>query len=149
MMAGSRSRGVSRHIIVDILGMILGWWCIPRTSRIETGPKQGLTLLQGRFPRLPRIWADGNYAGELMPWVFTFGRVGVGDCRRPKGVKLRAPTAPVDRGADLRLVGPLARLSKDYEALPAPRVKLHLSGDDPRSCCGGSPHPKQTFHTPS
>lgn len=32
----------------------------PAHIQDRDGAKQVLTLLQGRFPRLQRIWADGN-----------------------------------------------------------------------------------------
>ena len=55
--------------------MILAVVVHPAHIQDRDGAKQVLTLLQGRFPRLQRIWADGNYAGELIPWVFTFGEM--------------------------------------------------------------------------
>ena len=42
--------------------MILAVVVHPAHIQDRDGAKQVLTLLQGRFPRLQRIWADGNYA---------------------------------------------------------------------------------------
>jgi len=100
--------------------MILAVVVHPAHIQDRDGAKQGLTLLQGRFPRLPRIWADGNYAGELMPWVFTFGGWVLEIVRRPKGVKgfvLLPHRWIVER--TFAWLGRWRRLSKDYEALPA------------------------------
>ena len=33
------------------------------------GAKQVITKLQGAYPRLRLIWADGGYAGQLVAWV--------------------------------------------------------------------------------
>ena len=96
--------------------MILAVVVHPAHIQDRDGAKQVLTLLQGRFPRLQRIWADGNDAGELIPWVFTFGGWVLEIVRRPKGVKgfvLLPHRWIVER--TFAWLGRSRRLSKDYE----------------------------------
>jgi putative transposase len=82
-------KGRKRHIVVDTLGLLLVVVVHSADIQDRDGAKLVLRQLLGRFPRLPLIWADGSYTGEL-----------------------------VDLGLRLGWLGRNRRLSKDYEALP-------------------------------
>ena len=78
-----------------------------------------LARLQGRFPRLQKIWADGGYAGRLVKatqracgWVLEVVK------RRPeaKGFEVISHRWIVER--TFAWLGRYRRLSKDYEELP-------------------------------
>ena len=68
---GKHIRGRKRHIVVDVLGLLLVVIVHRRGSRIADGAKQVLTALVARLPGLQLIWADGGYAGKLVASVTT------------------------------------------------------------------------------
>jgi len=66
---GKNIKGKKRHIIVDILGMIIG---VIVTSANTSDPKGARELFDGikdSMPRLEHIWADGTYSGKLIDWT--------------------------------------------------------------------------------
>ena len=66
--AGKKIKGRKRHIVVDTLGLILA--LVVHSADIQD--RDGAKLAMARLPRmtrLERIWADGGYAGQLVPWV--------------------------------------------------------------------------------
>jgi putative transposase len=75
-----------------------------------------LGLLEGKFPRLKKIWADGGYAGQLVGWVAMTGGWILEIVKRtdklPKFVVL-----PKRRIVERTFgwLGRYRRLSKDYE----------------------------------
>ena len=66
---GKRTLGRKRHIVVDILGLLLVVMVHSAGIQDRNGAKQVLTKLISRFPGLKLIWADGGYAGKLVEWV--------------------------------------------------------------------------------
>ena len=68
---GKRIRGRKRHIVVDVLGLLLVVMVHSAGIQDRDGAKQFLTALVTRFPGLRVIWADGGYAGKLVTWVAT------------------------------------------------------------------------------
>jgi len=59
--AGKKIKGRKRHILVDVMGLLL--MVVVHTADIQDrdGAKKVLNKAQGRFPRLRLIWADGGY----------------------------------------------------------------------------------------
>jgi hypothetical protein len=41
----------------------------PANVQDRAGARLVLTPLIGQVPRLERLWADGGYAGQMVPWV--------------------------------------------------------------------------------
>ncbi len=136
---GRRSTGGRRgdHIVVDTLGLLLAVTVYAANIQDRDGAGLVLELLKGKFPRLKKIRADGGYAGQLVGWVGRRGdRMGSGDRqahRHPRRVCGGAQA--VDRGENLRLVGPL----------PSPQQGLRATHRVPR---GHDPHFHDQPHAP-
>ena len=91
----------------------------PADIQDRQGARLALVRLVGRFPRLRMIWADGAYAGKLIPWV-----------RKVCGWDLELVRRPPDQDTfevlphrwvverTFAWLGRYRRLSKDYEELP-------------------------------
>jgi len=83
------------------------------------GAKLLLERVQGRFPRLRLIWADGGYAGKLIDWVKTVFHwvLEIVKCNDDvKGFQVLPHRRVVER--TFGWPGRYRRLSKDYEGLP-------------------------------
>lgn len=67
--AGKKIKGVKRHVLVDVLGLLIG--IIVHSADIQDRDGALLLLLhvRGRLPRVKLIWGDGGYAGRLVKWV--------------------------------------------------------------------------------
>ena len=66
--AGKQICGRKRHILVDILGLLLLVVVTAANRQDRNGAQLLLAPLAKQFRRLPLIWADGAYAGELETW---------------------------------------------------------------------------------
>jgi putative transposase len=67
--AGKKVTGRKRHILVDVMGLLLGVYVGPADEQDRDG---AMTLLQRCvfwYGKLAKIWADGGYAGALVAWV--------------------------------------------------------------------------------
>jgi putative transposase len=67
--AGKNVKGRKRHIVVDTLGLLLAVVVHCAGIQDRDGAKPVFEKLCGAYPRLQLIWADGNYAGQLVVWV--------------------------------------------------------------------------------
>jgi putative transposase len=117
--AGKKVNGRKRHLLVDTLGLVL--MVIVHAANIQDrdGAKLLLERVQGRFPRLRLIWADGGYAGKLIDWVKTVFRWVLEIVKRSddvKGFQVLPHRWVVER--TFGWLGRYRRLSKDYEGLP-------------------------------
>jgi transposase len=68
--AGKKVTGRKRHILVDVMGLLLGVYVGPADEQERNG---AMTLLQRcvfwyGYGKLAKIWA-GGYAGTLVAWV--------------------------------------------------------------------------------
>jgi len=82
------------------------------------GAKLVLAKLQGRFPRLKLIWADGGYAGQLIDWTRKLGHWVLQIVKRSDkvtGFVVLPKRWIVER--TFAWLGRYRRLSKDYETL--------------------------------
>ena len=86
--AGKKVTGRKRHILVDVLGLLLGVYVGPADEQDRDGAKTLLQRCVGWYGKLAKIWADGGYAGALVAWVKAL---------RPRG---RLHLDIVQRGAD-------------------------------------------------
>lgn len=118
--AGKKIKGMKRHILVDTLGLLLKVMVLTAGQQDRDGARVILLKVQGCFPRLQKIWADGGYAGKLVDWVKAL-------CGWVLEIVKRSDTA---KGFEVvphrwiveRTFGWLnraRRLSKDYERLAA------------------------------
>lgn len=116
--AGKKVTGRKRHILVDVLGLVLAVVVHSAGIQDRDGAKLVLDRTRGRprFAKLKLVWADGGYAGALVDWVrSTFPRV-LEIVKRPadsKGFVLLPRRWVVER--TLAWLGRHRRLSKDYE----------------------------------
>jgi putative transposase len=121
--AGKKVAGRKRHLLVDVLGLLLVVVVHAASTQDRDGAKRVVAKLAHRFTRLRVIWADGGYAGALVAWLARF---------RPRhplrleivkradhscGFVVQPKRWIVER--TFAWLGFHRRLSKDYEALPA------------------------------
>ena len=66
---GKKVNGRKRHIITDVLGLIICVIVHSADIRDRDGAKLLLPCLFDRFSRFRLIWADGGYTGSLIGWV--------------------------------------------------------------------------------
>jgi putative transposase len=69
--AGKKVKGRKRHLLVDTMDLLLIVVVHAASIQDRDGAKLVLEQVPGHLTRLVRIWADGAYAGQLIPWVKT------------------------------------------------------------------------------
>lgn len=88
--AGKKMAGRKRHILVDVLGLLLGLYIGPADEQDRDGAKTLLGRVIYWYGRLTKIWADAGYAGTLVAWVKALrprGRLHLDIVRRPDDAK--------------------------------------------------------------
>lgn len=116
---GKRVRGRKRHLVVDVLGLVLVVMVHSAGLQDRQGAKAVLTALAAQFPGLQLIWADGGYAGKLVEWVSAVLRRSLCIVKRPRhtpGFRVLQWRWIVER--TFGWLNRSRRLSKDFEALP-------------------------------
>ena len=119
--SGKKINGRKRHILVDVLGLILSVVVHPANIQDRDGAKLVLEKITHAFSRLRLIWADGGYGGRLIEWVFKLrlrGKVTLENVKRTddiRGFKVLPKRWIVER--TFGWLGRWRRLSKDYEYL--------------------------------
>jgi putative transposase len=65
--AGKKVSGRKRHLLVDVLGLVIA--CVVHAADIqdEDGCEAVLDQAKARFPRLKKIWADSRYGCKQTP----------------------------------------------------------------------------------
>lgn len=117
--AGKKIKGRKRHIIVDCLGLILGVYIHPADIQDRDGAKDLLLKIQGLYPLLSVICADGGYAGKLIEWVEEKFGIKLEIIKRSdasKGFEILPWRWIVER--TLAWISRNRRMSKDFERLP-------------------------------
>src|SRR5208282_5086490 len=69
LLPAPKPKGRKRHIVVDVLGLILAVAVTGANVQDRDGGQLVLQGLKDRFPRPARVWADGVYAGRLVEWA--------------------------------------------------------------------------------
>lgn len=67
--AGKKIKGIKRHVIVDVLGLLIGIIVHSAAIQDRDGARLLLLRVKDRLPRVKLIWGDGGYAGTLIEWV--------------------------------------------------------------------------------
>jgi putative transposase len=118
--AGKKVMGRKRHILVDVLGLLLAVLVLPANIQDRDGGWFLLAAAHRVYPSIAKVWLDGAYAGEF-----------VRRARDELGVDAEVVKKPPDthtfqviprRWVVERTFGWFnreRRLSKDYERLPA------------------------------
>lgn len=120
--AGKLTFGRKRHILVDMLGLLLLVVVHSAGLQDRDGARRLLLPLANRFYQLRKIWADGSYAGaliELMKNLRTRNRLDLEIVKRSdnqKGFVVLPRRWVVER--TFAWLSFNRRLSKDYEYLP-------------------------------
>jgi len=113
-------KGRKRHLLVDVLGLVLMVIVHSAGVQEQDGAKRVLERVQTRHPRLQLIWADAGYNVQwLLAWVKSVRDWTLDIVKRPEGAKgfVLLPR----RWVVERTFGWFNRyraLSKDYEVLP-------------------------------
>ena len=116
-------KGRKRHILVDVLGLLLTVVVTSADVQDRDGARTLLHRLGHRFTRLRLIWADSAYTGYLATWLLRLRsrrRVRLDIIKRSdqaKGFVLLPKRWIVER--TFGWFGKYRRLSKDYEYLTA------------------------------
>ena len=66
--AGKKIKGVKRHVVVDVLGLLIGILVHAANLQDRDGAKILVLRVNDRLPRVKLVWADGGYRGELVQW---------------------------------------------------------------------------------
>lgn len=67
--AGKKIKGRKRHIVVDVLGLIIAVVVHSADVQDRDGAKLVMEKLRFKYSRLVKIFADGGYAGQLIDYV--------------------------------------------------------------------------------
>lgn len=119
--AGKKVTGRKRHLLVDVLGLLLAVYVHPANTQDRDGAKGLLPRAKAKgFARLQLIWADGGYSGlplaawvvVMTGWLLTIVERAAGQV----GFQVLPRRWVVER--TLAWLGRYRRLSKDYEVCP-------------------------------
>ena len=117
--AGKKITGRKRHILVDVMGMILAVVVHSAAIQDRDGAKLVFERIRNRFARLRLIWADGGYAGKLVDWTNANHGLKLEIVKRNddlKGFHVLPRRWVVER--TFGWLGRYRRMSKDYEFHP-------------------------------
>lgn len=117
--AGEKVRGRKRHLLVDVMGMVLAVVVHSAGIQDRDGAKLVLDRVRNRYAKLKLIWADGGYAGNLVGWTKESCGRELEIVKRNddlKGFHVLPRRGVVER--TFGWLGRYRRLSKDYEFHP-------------------------------
>jgi putative transposase len=121
-------KGRKRHLIVDVLGLVLETVVTPADVADRDMGWYLLDQMAGRFSRLVKLWADSSYAGALEEIAQIYGRELEIVKRAPEstGFVVQKRRWIVER--TLAWLGNYRQLSKEYVADPgSSEALIHLS----------------------
>lgn len=117
--AGKKIGGRKRHLLVDVMGLVLAVVVHSAAVQDRDGAKLVFERIRNRFARLELVWADGGYAGKLVTWVKEACRCDLEIVKRSddlKGFHVLPRRWVVER--TFGWLGRYRRMSKDYEFHP-------------------------------
>lgn len=117
--AGKKVKGRKRHILVDVLGLVLVVLVLAADIQDRDGGWKVLSAMHAAYPSITKVWADGAYAGELVRHSRDKMNVDVEIVKTPPGThtfKVLPRRWVVER--TFGWMNWERRLSKDYERLP-------------------------------
>jgi len=125
--AGKKINGTKRHIAVDTLGLLLVVIVTAASMQDSNGAASLLSILRERFSAIQMVWADGGYAGRLLPWAHKILRLTVTVVKRSddtKGFVVLPRRWVVER--TLAWLTRNRRLARDYERLSTTHEAMTL-----------------------
>jgi putative transposase len=117
--AGKKIKGRKRHILVDVLGLVLVVLVLAANVQDRDGGRLALAAMHAAYPTVTKVWADGAYAGNLIQHARDELNVDMEVVRTPSGTHTFQVLPR--RWVVERTYGwwnRERRLSKDYERLP-------------------------------
>jgi putative transposase len=114
--AGKKVKGRKRHLLVDILGLVLVAWISSADVQDRDATAAVLPLAAEQFPTLQKIWADGAYEGPRVEQIAQQTGIEVEVVKRSdkdKGFVVQPKRWIVER--TLAWLSRERRLAKDYE----------------------------------
>ncbi|MFD7225511.1 IS5 family transposase [Streptomyces sp. NPDC059892] len=124
---GKKVTGRKRHIVVDVLGLLLAVVVTAADVQDRAAAQPLLERALARFHRLVLVWADSGYTGMLVDWARDTLRLRLEIVRRNDGVPgfMVLPRRwCVER--TLSWLMRTRRLVRDYEKLPAVHEQMVL-----------------------
>lgn len=112
-------KGRKRHILVDTDGRILKVFVSAADQNDRHGARRLLADCKGDYPRLTKIWADGQYTGWLIDWAAETLGIRLEVVLRSddvSGFEILPRRWVVER--TFAWLGRYKRLAKDYELCP-------------------------------
>lgn len=64
--AGKKVAGRKRHLLVDVLGLVLAILVLPANIQDRDGGWMILSAMHEVYPSIVKVWADGSYRGQLV-----------------------------------------------------------------------------------
>ena len=117
--AGKKVGGRKRHLLVDVMGLVLAVVVHSAGIQDRDGAKLVFERIRSRCERLTLIWVDGGCAGKLVAWVKDSCGRELEIVKRNddlKGFHVLSRRWVVER--TLGWLGRYRRMSKDYEFHP-------------------------------
>ena len=114
--AGKKVKGRKRHIVVDVMGLLLAVVVHGADQQDRVGAKLVLETMRVKYQRMVKLFADGGYTGKLIDWVEQSFKWSLQIVKRTdKGFKILPKRWIVER--TFAWIGNFRRNSKDYEYL--------------------------------
>ena len=117
--AGKKVSGRKRHLLVDVMGLVLAVVVHSAGIQDRDGAKLVFERIRNRYAKLKLIWADGGYAGKLVAWTKASCEKDLEIVKRNddlKGFHVLPRRWVVER--TFGWLGRYRRMSKDYEFYP-------------------------------
>lgn len=120
--AGKKTTGRKRHLIVDVMGLLLVVMVTSASVQDRAGGRAILARLAERFPTVALVWADGGYANKIDDGLLGWARAALGllvaivkRSDTAKGFQVLARRWVVERTFGWLVRN--RRLARDYERL--------------------------------
>jgi putative transposase len=118
--SGKHVMGRKRHVLVDVLGLLLAILVLPANIQDRDGGWKVLAAAHQVYPSVTKVWADGAYAGDLVQRARHELNIDVEIVKKPPDThtfQVLPRRWVVER--TFGWFNRERRLSKDYERLPA------------------------------
>ena len=129
MTVEKKINGRKRHIITDVLGLVITVAVHSADVQDRKGAKVLFSQIFDRFERLKLILGDGGYTGDLVEWLKQHFKLILVIVKRPfesKGFVLLPRRWVVER--TFAWLNKYRRLSKDYEYLTdSSEAMIHIA----------------------
>jgi putative transposase len=84
---GKKVKGRKRHVLVDVLGLVLAVLVTPASVQDRDGAVSVLREAHREFPRLKKVWVDGAYTGSVIEALRSETSIDIEMVKRNEAVK--------------------------------------------------------------